>query len=231
SWVDYLEDHCSGHTVRYGVNSTEGVNKVTSLGLRGWKIQYNDLDIGMKLVGRHNLANAIGSISVASALGVSADNIKKGLEKIEPLKGRSQIIEGKYTIIEDSYNANAESMIEIFNFISDLNWKGRIVLVLGSMKELGSESIQMHKLVGRGAVELDPDLIFFFGREMVDAYNIARKSDYSGQMVHILDYQELEEKVLGSLNEGDLVLLKGSRSMELNKLVDKIPKSKEALSA
>lgn len=227
SWADYLESHCSGRTVRYGLNSTEAIDGVTNLGLKGWRILYKGLEIDMKLVGLHNLTNAIGSISVASALEVSADKIKKGLEKIEPLRGRSQIIEGPFTIIEDSYNANADSMAEIFSFISDLKWNGRVILVLGSMKELGSVSKEMHEKVGQMAVDLDPDLIFLFGEEMEAAYRLVLGVFCSEQIVYTSDYAELEKKVLISLEDGDLVLLKGSRSMGLDKLADNIMKSKE----
>ncbi|MDA3941844.1 MAG: UDP-N-acetylmuramoyl-tripeptide--D-alanyl-D-alanine ligase [Spirochaetia bacterium] len=229
SWAEYLEDRCPGNTVRYGFNSTEGVDRVSSLGLKGWNIQYKNLEINFKLVGQHNLNNAIASISLSSVLGISPCKIKKGLEKIEPLKGRSQVVEGIYTVIEDSYNANPESMEEIFNFISDLEWAGRVLLVLGTMKELGRESEKMHRVVGSMVVKLDPDLIFFYGSEMRDAYNTVLDSDFSGRVIHNLDYQELENLVLDSLIEGDLILLKGSRSMELNRLADKISKSREVL--
>ncbi|MCK5152964.1 MAG: UDP-N-acetylmuramoyl-tripeptide--D-alanyl-D-alanine ligase [Spirochaetales bacterium] len=227
TWSDYMESHCSGEIVRYGLDSTVGVDGVVDLGLKGWEIQYKGLDINLKLVGRHNLSNAIASISITSVLDLSPDKIKRGLEKIEPLKGRSQILEGIYTVIEDSYNANTDSMTEMFSFISDLDWKGRIVLVLGSMKELGSSSNRMHELIGDLAVNLNPDLIFFFGEEMKMAYDKVSENIHSMKLVFTSDYFELEKKVLVSLKEGDLVLLKGSRSMELDKLADKIVESRE----
>jgi len=229
SWADYMESRCPGLTTRYGLKSTEGISGIKNLGLRGWEILYKDFEIGLKLVGQHNLTNALASISIAAVLGVSPDKIKRGLEKIEPLSGRSQVLEGEYTVIEDSYNANAESMIEIFNFISDLDWKGRIILVLGSMKELGPESVEFHKLVGSKAAELNPDLIFFFGSEMEDAFHSALKKNFTGEVMYMLDYIELERKVENCLKEGDLILLKGSRSMELNRLADKILKLKDVL--
>lgn len=227
-WSDYMENHCAGQVIRYGTNSTFGVEDVTSVGLGGWKIRYMGTDINLKLVGKHNLNNAIASISLASTLGVGPDKIKKGLEKIQPLRGRSQIIEGKYTVIEDSYNANVDSVSEIFSFISDLDWTGRLILVLGSMKELGSSSSRMHELVGTMAAGLDPDLIFFFGEEMKTALESARKGMSPGQLIYTSDYLELEEKVLDFIKEGDLLLIKGSRSMELNKLADKIVDCREA---
>jgi len=228
-WADYMEKHCSGKTVKYGIKSTVGINRVNNLGLKGWKIEYKDLEINLKLIGTHNLTNAIASISLSSSLGVSPDKIKRGLEKIEALKGRSQIIEGKYTVIEDSYNANSDSMSGIFNFISDLDWKGRVVLILGSMKELGSSSDEMHQMVGHEALDLNPEFIFFFGDEMKIPYDFARKSGFVGELEYMTDFFELEEKVFASLEEGDLVLLKGSRSMKLDKLADKIVESMEVL--
>lgn len=227
TWAEYLQGKCPGKTVLYGPKSTEGIQNAADLGLKGWEIQYRDLKIDLKLVGQHNLNNAIASISLAEALGVAPSRIKTGLEKIVPLKGRSQIIEGKYTVIEDSYNANGESMSEMFNFISQLDWSGRIVLVLGSMKELGASSEKIHRSVGLQAVAMKPELVFFFGEEMMAAYEAALNSHYAGALVYIEDYSELEKRVLSSLEVGDLVLLKGSRSMNLDKLAGKIVESKE----
>lgn len=228
SWAAYLEGRCPGNTVAYGLKSTDGIEGATNLGLNGWEILYKGLRIDFKLIGKHNLTNAIASISLTAALGVSPVNIKRGLEKIEALKGRSRIIKGRYTVIEDSYNANAESMEQIFSFVSDLHWSGRIVLVLGSMKELGPFSLEKHELVGRQAIDLNPDIIFFYGEEMEGTYNLAIHEQYSGRLVYTADYSELEEKVLGSLETGDLVLLKGSLSMNLDKLAAAIVKSEES---
>lgn len=227
SWAAFLEEQCPGNTIVYGRKSTEGIERVTNLGLKGWEIQYKGLKIDFKLIGQHNLINAIASISLTAALGVSPDRIKKGLGMIEALTGRSRIIEGRYTVIEDSYNANTESMASIFSFISDLHWPGRVVLVLGSMKELGPFSAEMHELVGRQALALNPDIIFFYGEEMEGAYNLALSDRYPGRLVYTADYFNLEEEVLGSLEKGDLVLLKGSLLMNLNNLAAAIVKSEE----
>lgn len=227
SFAAFLKGRCPGNTVVYGRNSTEGIEKVTNLGLKGWKIQYKGLGIDFKLVGQHNLINAIAAISLTAVLGVSPDIIKKGLGKVEALKGRSRIIEGRYTIIEDSYNANTESMARIFSFISDLHWPGRVVLVLGSMKELGPFSVEMHELVCRQALALNPDIVFCYGEEMETVYNLALSDLYPGRLVYTTDYSELEEEVLGSLEKGDLVLLKGSLLMNLNNLAVAIVKSGE----
>ena len=227
TWATYLKGRCKGKTVLYGLKSTVGVQGVTNLGLKGWEILYKDLKIDLKFVGQHNLTNALASISLAGFLGVSSEKIKIGLERIEPLKGRSQIIEGRYTVIEDSYNANSESMVEMFNFISQLDWSGRIVFVLGSMKELGALSEDIHKSIGQQAVLPEPEIIYFFGEEMKTAYEAALETQYAGNFIYTVNYSELEKRVPGSLEDGDLVLIKGSRSMNLDKLAEKIVGSRE----
>ena len=227
SWAEYLQSRCAGRTVMYGPKSTVGIQSITSLGLKGWEIEYKGFEINLKLIGRHNVTNAIASISLADALGVSPVKIKAGLEKIEPLKGRSQIIEGRYTVIEDSYNANSESMLEMFAFISNLEWSGRVVLVLGSMKELGDLSEEIHRSVGFKAAALKPEMIFFFGEEMKAAHEAALSVQDAGSSLYTVDYSELEKHVIGFLEDGDLVLLKGSRSMNLDKLAGKIAQIEE----
>jgi len=227
SWVDYLSELCPGKTVRFGVNSTQGIENVIDLGLEGWLIYYRGIKIRLKLIGFHNLNNAAAAISLADFLGIGTEQIKTGLEKIKAMKGRSEIIPGPVTVIEDSYNANAESMDRIFSFIKNLQWSGRVVLVLGSMKELGASSSDIHKIVGIKAAELNPDMIYFYGEEMEDAFNAAAESFNEKNFIYISEYSELKTRVVDFLKTGDLVLLKGSRSMGLNNLADEILKLKE----
>jgi UDP-N-acetylmuramoyl-tripeptide--D-alanyl-D-alanine ligase len=229
TWAFYLKSRCSGSTIMYGTESTEGIGELKNLGLNGWEINYKDQKIHLKLIGDHNLLNAIAAISLTSSLGVDSVRIKAGLEKMEALKGRSQVIEGRFTIIEDSYNANAESMDRIFNFISELNWPGRIILILGSMKELGDSTAEMHRQVGAQAVSLNPAAVFFFGQEMKSAYNSAFVQGTSSRLEYYENFSDLEKNVPGYLQDGDLVLLKGSRSMNLNKLADILSDSREVM--
>ncbi len=228
-WADYLSRICPGKTVLYGVKSTRGIENTVDLGLEGWLINYRGLQIRLRLVGTHNLSNAAAAISLADSLGISALKIKKGLEKIKAMKGRSQIIPGPVTVIEDSYNANAESMDRIFSFIDKLKWSGRVVLVLGSMKELGPSSSEIHRIVGIKAAELKPDMIYFYGKEMEEAFNAASNSMNTKYLKFISEFSELKKQVFDFLKNGDLILLKGSRSMGLNNLADEILSAKETV--
>ncbi len=219
-WLSYLEERNPGKTVLFGLGTVGGIESADSLGMEGWKIRYKGVDILLKLLGRHNLSNAVAAISLTEYLGVSPEKIKEGLESIVPLRGRSQILTGRCTVIEDSYNANSESMSEMIDFISTSDWKGRVVLVLGSMKELGDSSESIHRSVGCRTAELNPDLIFFYGEEMESAYTAALEKGYSGTAEFLTDYSELENKIKNTVADGDLVLLKGSRSMGLERLKD-----------
>jgi len=226
-WVDYLTGLCPGKVVKFGVESTQGIENVIDLGLEGWLIYYRGIKIRLKLIGQHNLNNAAAAISLADSLGIGFEQIKIGLEKIKAMKGRSEIIPGPVTLIEDSYNANAESMDRIFSFIENLQWKGRIVLVLGSMKELGSSSVEIHRNVGIKAANLNPDMIYFYGEEMEDAFNAVTGLVNEKNYIYVSDYSELRTNVVDFLENGDLVLLKGSRAMGLNELAVEILESKE----
>ncbi len=227
AWVDYLSGLCPGKIVRFGVESTQGIENVIDLGLEGWLIYYRGIEIRLKLIGLHNLNNAAAAISLADSLGIGFEQIKTGLEKIKAMKGRSEIIPGSVTLIDDSYNANAESMDRIFSFIKNLQWKGRVVLVLGSMKELGSSSTEIHRSVGIKAANLKPDLIYFYGEEMEDAFNTVAKLFNEKNFIYVSEYSELKTNVVNFLKNGDLVLLKGSRAMGLNRLAVEILELKE----
>ncbi len=230
-WLSLLESRNPGMSVLFGLPEVSGIQGVESLGMAGWKILYRGIDILMRLVGKHNLSNAVAAISVAEFLGVTPEKIRSGLEGLRPLKGRSQILVGGCTVIEDSYNANFESMSEMLDFIQDSGWQGRIILVLGSMKELGDSSESIHRAVGYRSAELNPDLIFFYGEEMESAYQAVIERGYSGTALHITEYSELEKKVKESVKDGDLVLLKGSRSMGLERLAGILVPAKEGMYA
>ncbi|NQT59239.1 MAG: UDP-N-acetylmuramoylalanyl-D-glutamate--2,6-diaminopimelate ligase, partial [Bacteroidetes bacterium] len=188
-------------------------------GLQGWRIQYEDRTFVLKHVGVHNLLDALAAITVARDLGAEPKHIADGLESLEPLSGRSRVINGKITIIEDSYNSNLDSASRIIDYVKTLRWEGRKTVVLGSMKELGSTSGRAHKAIGRKVKSLAPSAAFLFGSEMESAYNLLIKENYTKKLIYTDCYEELESEVTTYTHDGDLLLLKGSRSMEMERLL------------
>jgi UDP-N-acetylmuramyl pentapeptide synthase len=95
------------------------------------------------------------------------------------------------------------------------------------MKELGSETEEAHRQLGRAVAETAPEAVFFFGEETNAALEELRMAGFSGQSAAYTAYEELERAVVESVETGDTVLLKGSRSMELERLIQPIRKMTE----
>jgi len=190
------------------------------LGLNGWKIRYRNRDIHFSLIGEHNLKNALAAVRISEDLGVSADDIKRGLERAHPLFGRSRVIHGPVTIIEDCYNANDASMNSMLAYISSLKWKGRVALVLGDMKELGAVSSLSHRQIGAAIQFLGPAAVFLYGESMTHTYNSLKAGSFNRPLLLTDNYAELEQAVADFRQAGDLFLVKASRVMGLERVVE-----------
>ena len=219
-YYDFLCEGIVGSVRPYGPKTTQGYGGNENLGLDGTIIHWEGLQVHFPLFGIHNLVNALGAVSLAAALGADRTAVKKGLEGVEPLFGRSQIIRNSITVIQDCYNANPESMRTVLEFFSRLSWKGRKIAVLGSMLELGERSGDAHAEIGRLASELDVDLLCLFGSEMEQAYEALRTSGFSGRCFWTVDFSTLLEKTRRNVRAGDVVLIKGSRGVSLENLVE-----------
>ncbi len=222
-WREHYTRICRAPLVPFGVESTVGVHKTVNHHLKGWTIAYENEHIQFSLPGIHNLNNALAAIQVARTLGARPEQVRAGLEKYETLQGRSQIIEGPITIVQDSYNANAESVSAILSTLQD-SASGRLIVVLGAMKELGNKTESSHRKIGSAIANINAAAVFLFGEEMQFAYEEARQQGVQNLLRLTNDYAELSKWVGDFVETGDTVLLKGSRSMELERLVPELQK-------
>jgi UDP-N-acetylmuramoyl-tripeptide--D-alanyl-D-alanine ligase len=173
------------------------------------------VDVALPLAGVHNVRNACAAAAVAHALGLNLDEIRSGLEGVAPVGGRLQPLHGVggATLYDDSYNANPLSVLAAAEFLSALpgqNW-----MVLGDMKELGDDAAELHREVGEAARASGVDRLFAFGDLAVHAAE--------GFGDHATWYASLDALVdeLGAALTGDVnVLVKGSRSMRMERVVD-----------
>ncbi|MCK5155457.1 MAG: UDP-N-acetylmuramoyl-tripeptide--D-alanyl-D-alanine ligase [Spirochaetales bacterium] len=218
-WKSYLRNLRGLEFREFGRKGTKGFKGAEYLGLQGWRIHYEDRTFCLKHVGIHNLLDALAAITIARDLGAESGHIAEGLESLEPLSGRSKVINGKVTIIEDSYNSNLDSASRIIDYVKDLHWEGRKTVVLGSMKELGAACGKSHEAIGRKVKSLAPSAAFLFGNEMESAYKLLKNENYTNKLVYTDCYEELESEVTTYTHDGDLLLLKGSRSMEMERLL------------
>ena len=219
---ELLKAGLRGTVVHFGPTQTRGFEGSEDLGLDGTMIHWEGLQIRFPLFGAHNLQNALAAISVSAELGISKDRIKEGLESVRPMFGRSQIIRGPVTVIQDCYNANPDSFRQVFAFLSALPWPGRKIGVLGAMKELGEQSGEAHRRIGGQAALCDFQALFFFGEEMEQAYLETRDMAFKGTAYWMTDIESLGSSLHSYLRDGDLLLIKGSRAVELERLLPEL---------
>ncbi len=218
----YLSRGVRGQVIPFGPKSTPGFEGSEDLGLDGTLIHWEGLRIRFPLFGYHNLFNALGALTLAVELGASREAVQGALEAATPLEGRSQILRGGPTVIQDCYNANPESMRRLLEFVKPLAWPGRKIAVLGSMLELGEATHEEHRRIGAEAARAGFDCLLLFGDEMAGAYEELRRTGYSGYAEWTADFAALRQQLRNLARPEDLVVLKGSRGMELERLVAEI---------
>lgn len=174
----------------------------------------------LRLLGRHQAVNALFAIALGVELGLDAGEIRRGLEACDPPKMRGQLWEtGGVQVLDDCYNANADSMLAALQTLMDLPCKGRRIAVLGDMAELGAQSEAAHEEVGRRAAELGVGQLIAVGKMAA----VLARGAKAGELNRVLEFSDVESALPGLKNfvkPGDLVLLKASRSTRLERLAE-----------
>ena len=176
--------------------------------------------IQVPVQGAHNVANALIAIAVGLELNMTMDEIKKGILSFELTKNRMDIIEKDHqrTIIDGTYNASVDSMKSSIDVLAQ--YQRRKVAILADMLELGSYSEELHRSVGQYAVDHHIDVLICVGQE---AHYIYDEASHSLNDVYYFKNNELLiEQLPKLLLPGDVILVKGSHSMNLKEVVDAI---------
>lgn len=219
AYADFLQHSVQGHIKLYGPRATAPFGGGRNLGLDGIEFIWNHKSITIPLAGQHNLLNALAAAALAQEAGAGAEAIQRGLASVKPLFGRGEIFKGPVTLIRDCYNANPESTIAAIEFCDELEWSGRRIYIIGSMLELGSESELEHQRVARVLAHSKADIIYLFGAETACMKDLISETG-THQVWHTTDMDMLKSTLAESLVQGDLVLLKGSRGVALERLTD-----------
>ena len=173
------------------------------------------VDVSLPLVGIHNVRNACAAAAVALALEIGIDDIRAALQGVNPVGGRLQPLCGinDATLFDDSYNANPLSVIAAAEFLAGL--KGESWLVLGDMKELGDDAEELHREVGEAARASGVNRLFAYGDLAASAAEgFGEHASWFASIDALVD--ELCEGMTSDVN----VLVKGSRSMRMERVVD-----------
>ncbi len=178
--------------------------------------------IHFPLMGKYNFQNAMAAAAVGRYFGASDAQIKEALEGASTMFGRGELYNaGGIEILCDCYNANLEAVMAVVDFAAEAaSSVKRVVFVLGSLLEQGSESDSIHAKIGRKLSYSDAAGIFLFGNEMKAAYDALIDSGKSPFWSH--EYEALEKAVAGFVKPGDLVVVKGSRGMAMERIVEKL---------
>jgi UDP-N-acetylmuramoyl-tripeptide--D-alanyl-D-alanine ligase len=174
--------------------------------------------IGLPGLGRHAVHNALAAAAVGSAVGLGLDEIAAGLAIRPPATHRGELIRlAHVTILDDSYNAAPASMRAALAVLASL--PGRRVAVLGEMRELGSAHEAGHLEVGTAAAAV-ADLLIVVGQDAGPIARAARAAGMAaGRVVEVADREEALEALRPRLAPGDVILVKASRGMALDRLV------------
>ncbi len=188
-------------------------------------MKVNGEAISLSIYGRHNLYNALAAAAVARSFGIDWKKIKERLESYRPFEKRMEIIEvSGIKILNDTYNSNPSSLYEALLTLKEMRGVNRRIVVLGDMLELGTHSIAEHTRVGDTVYDFGMDIFYCFGNQMRAAYKRA-KSLGMEQASHYESKGEILNNLSKTVREGDAVLIKGSRGMKMEDIVDGLMKN------
>ena len=215
--------------IRFG-QSGDAQLRLTGYESDGWsqRFQVNDRDwCTMPMAGKHNAINALAAIAVCARFAVSQEDALAALADFSGVEMRLEQIEvDGVRVINDAYNANPNSCRAALEVLVDCNAKRR-VFVVGDMLELGPKSEELHVELGRNIASKPVDMVIGVGKlGKIVAENAKRYG--RGKETAVFENAQAAAGEIGSLlTEGDVVLLKGSRAMGLERLVTSIREAKE----
>jgi UDP-N-acetylmuramoyl-tripeptide--D-alanyl-D-alanine ligase len=176
--------------------------------------------VTLALAGRHNVTNALAAAATGVALGIPLDEIARGLGGARAVVGRCVWRKaGEITILDDTYNASPVSVRAALETVGAHRRGRRVVVVLGDMLELGATTDEAHRDVGRLVAGLPADELIGLGRATQGAVEAAREAGLS-EARHFTTFEDTVAHLLKRLTPGDLVLVKGSRGMRMERVVD-----------
>jgi UDP-N-acetylmuramoyl-tripeptide--D-alanyl-D-alanine ligase len=221
-----------GKRVTFGFNSTNDLfaNDVRC-DANGTRFCLNNSkrEVYVPMLGKHTAANALAAIAVARRMGLTEEQIIESLAEAHGPEMRLQLqdISG-VSLLNDAYNANPNSMRAALETVGALPVRGRRIAVLGDMRELGKSSDRYHREIGEFAATCKLDLLGCVGHQATLIAESAQKSGMAtGAVCRFPDARAAANTVPGWLRDGDLVLLKASRSIHLELVAQAIVEARQ----
>lgn len=191
-----------------------------------FKLNYKGTTMPMRLnniLARHSIYAALAGVSVGVNLGINLVEIGAGLENFSLPAGRMNLIKGiKDTfIIDDTYNSSLISASSALDVLCAIK-QNRKIAVLGDMLELGANTESDHRMLAKKFLEIEGNILFAVGKRMKFAVEELKKYKFSGMVYEFSNPMEAGKKLQEILRAGDVILIKGSQAIRMEKAVEEI---------
>ena len=221
-YVDLWRDAAASHRViTFGINNKADVSAAYQLNEFGAELDLTcdqtHTHVSLQAVGLHNVRNAVAAAAATYAAGIEPLAIKAGLENFTPVKGRMQRKAARdgSMIIDDTYNANPDSVRAAIDVLATM--KSPRILVLGDMGEVGDQGQAFHAEIGQYAQQVGIEVIYTLGE-----LSKASTEAFGANAAHFTDVEALMASLEQHLPDHPTFLVKGSRFMRMERIVDKI---------
>lgn len=214
-WHDLICDH---PTLSFGFSPEAlvraSLHEVTQTQRLTLHTPKGNIDIHLPLLGKHNVQNTLAAAAATLAIGIELKTIKIALENILPAPGRMQMhtLANGVKLIDDTYNANPFSLEAAINTLA--TFTGKKILVLGDMKELGNDAKLLHMKAGEKIRAAGIDCLFTYGDLTINTAEA-----FGDGASHFTEHDQLVHALKSFLQTQTTVLVKGSRSMHMEKVI------------
>ena len=215
------------YTICFGMNPAFPVyaDQIQSRGLKGMSCRIHlpeaEFAVEIPMPGQHMVYNALAAAAVGMVHGLTPEQIRRGIESLEPISGRFRMIEtDHFLIVDDCYNANPVSMKASLDVLKDA--LGRKVAILGDMGELGEQEKELHAEVGDHAGRCGLDLLICTGSLSRYMSEAAKAANPNLEVIYEVDSKKLERNLFSYLRDGDTILVKASHFMHYERLVQRL---------
>jgi len=230
--VARFADVARGKVVTFGLDSRANfrVENIVDRGLEGSSFDFifsSGRDtLHLPLIGRHNVMNALAALAGASVWDVTGQDAKRVFPSLKPADKRGQVIryEGGFTVINDTYNSSPSALTAMTELLASTPGYRRRILAAGEMLELGNSSAELHRECGRAAAKLrEVDWIFGVRGHAGEFVRAAMNAGHPAERAQYFENpEEAGEFLKKFVTKGDLLLLKGSRGVKMEKILEAI---------
>lgn len=225
--IKMREKH-AGRTLTFGITNTADVSAADidtrSLGKISFRLltPTGEARAQLSMSGQHNLSNALAAATVGVSFGLSAEEIARALSTARPPKMRGEIIDfaAGFTVIDDSYNSNPRSLLNMVRTMAEAReGRKRLIVIAGEMLELGPEEASLHRAAGRDIASTGVNMLWGVRGLASEITAGAREAGLS-ETRFFNSSEEAAAAVVDEVKEDDLVLVKGSRGVATEKVIN-----------